>query len=276
MTQVDYKLFHEHYEVFDEEILDGCYFTSEKGIFDSYIRKYAKIKQESKGALRTLAKLFLNNLYGKMASNTESSFKFAILKEDGALSYIQVEEFNKKPGFIPVGSAITSYARNFTIRHAQKNYHPHEKRGFIYADTDSIHCNLHPDELIDIKVHDTAFNCWKLESYWDTAIFARQKTYIEHITHEDGEAIERPYYNIKCAGMTKKCKNLLIQSITGDYEKEESEYTKAEHEFLYYSDGTKKKRKLTDFKVGLEVPCKLSPKNINGGILLVETTYKMH
>ena len=275
MTGIDYTLFSEHYNIYDLEILDGCYFASEKGIFDNYIRKYAKIKQESKGAMRTLAKLFLNNLYGKMASNTESSFKFAVLKDDGALGYIQIEEFNKKPGYIACGSAITSYARNFTIRHAQENYYTDSDHGFIYADTDSIHCNLRPDELKGIKVHDTAFNCWKLESYWDTAIFTRQKTYIEHITHEDCNKIEKPYYNIKCAGMTAKCKSLFMQSLTGDYEKQEEEYSKAEHDFLYYKDGRKKRRKLTDFKVGLEIPCKLAPKNINGGILLVETTYTM-
>ena len=276
MTQIDYKLFTEHYEIYDLQILDGCYFTSEKGIFDSYIRKYAEIKKTSKGAMRTLAKLFLNNLYGKMASNTESSFKFAILKDDDSLGYIQIEEFNKKPGYIACGSAITSYARNFTIRHAQENYYPDSEHGFIYADTDSIHCNLRPDELVGIKVHDTDFNCWKLESYWDKAIFARQKTYIEHITHEDGEKIQAPYYNVKCAGMTKECKSLFIQSLTGEYEKEEQEYSKEAHDFLYYSDGRKKRRKLTDFHKGLEVPGKLTPKNINGGILLTETTYTMN
>ena len=57
----------------DFEILDGCYFNSAIGIFDRYIEKYKKIKLESKGAKRELAKLFLNNLYGKMASSTDSS-----------------------------------------------------------------------------------------------------------------------------------------------------------------------------------------------------------
>ena len=33
---------------------------------------------------------------------------------------------------------------------------------------------------------------------------------------------------------------------------------------------------LTDFKVGLEIDGKLLPKQIKGGTLLVETTFKIH
>lgn len=88
--------------------------------FDKYIDKYRKIKMESEGAVRTLAKLFLNNLYGKMASSPDSSFKVASVKEDGSLTFRVVHQEDKKPGYIAVGSAITSYAREFTIRAAQK------------------------------------------------------------------------------------------------------------------------------------------------------------
>lgn len=269
MTCTDYKLFLEHYTPVDFEILDGCWFESEIGIFDKYIDKYKKIKLESKGALRTLAKLFLNNLYGKMASNTDSSFKFPYLKEDGSVGFSIVQENNKKPGFIPVGSAITSYARNFTIRAAQANYYGTDKRGFIYADTDSIHCDLQPDEIKGIKVHDKNFCCWKLESSWDVGYFVRQKTYIEHVVAEDLEPIEEPYYNIKCAGMPDKCKKLFDLSMRGYEPKESDKYKENELKFL------EKKRTIEDFKEGLVVPGKLLPKRIKGGVLLVETSYEM-
>lgn len=269
LTMTDYILFREHYNVIDFEILDGCYFAAMPGLFDTYIEKYKKLKLESKGAMRELAKLFLNNLYGKMASNTDSSFKLAYVKEDKTVGYMPVTENDKTPGYIPVGSAITSYARNFTIRAAQKNYHGKEEPGFIYADTDSIHCDLAPSELKDIPVHDKNFCCWKLESCWDVAIFARQKTYIEHVVQENCEDVEKPYYNIKCAGMPQKCKNLFELSMNGYTEEEGDGYTEEEKEFL------RVKRDLTDFKVGLCVPGKLMPKRIRGGTLLVETTYEM-
>ena len=285
LTMTDYQLIKEHYELVDFEILDGCWFYSQIGIFDEYIDKYKKIKLESKGALRELAKLFLNNLYGKMASSTDSSFKLAYIKDDKSLGFIPIPESNKKPGYIPVGSAITSYARNFTIRAAQKNYHGVNKRGFIYADTDSIHCDLEPEEIQGIKVHDKDFCCWKLESCWDKAIFTRQKTYIEHVVKENCVPIDKPYNNIKCAGMPQKCKDLFELSLDGTaiesgyidrITNKHKDWSEEEKEFLFDKDtGKAIHRTFDDFKIGLKVPGKLRPKRIRGGVLLVETSYEM-
>lgn len=249
LTCTDYKLFREHYDVKDFEILDGCWFETEIGIFDDYVNKYKQIKMNSKGARRTLAKLFLNNLYGKMATNTNSSFKLAYLKDDGSIGFETIDQNHKKPGYIPVGSAITSYARNFTIRAAQANYYGTDKAGFIYADTDSIHCDLPADKIKGIRVDDRAFCCWKLESSWDRAVFVRQKTYIEHVTMENLEPIDKPYWNVKCAGMPERCKQVYLNEHAG--------------------------KELEDFHVGLKVKGKLLPKRIRGGVLLVETEYEM-
>lgn len=269
LTMTDYELIKEHYELVDFEIIDGCYFRSAIGIFDNYIDKYKKIKLESKGAKRELAKLFLNNLYGKMASSKNSSSKLAYIKEDKSIGFTTIISNDKKPGYIPVGSAITSYARNFTIRAAQKNFYGKDKDGFVYADTDSIHCNLPHDKIKGITVHPKDFCCWKLEASWDKALFIRQKTYIEHTTHEDLEPLDKPFYNIKCAGMPAKCKELFLRSMTGDLAREDEELTDEERDFLSV------KRELTDFDVGLVVPSKLIPKRIRGGVLLTPTTYEM-
>ena len=270
LTMTDFQLLKEHYELVDFEILDGCWFYAEIGLFDSYMEKYKTMKMNNKGALRELAKLFLNNLYGKMASSTDSSFKVAYIKDDKSLGFMACMENGKKPGYIPVGSAITSYARNFTIRAAQKNYHGKDKPGFIYADTDSIHCDIPWNTVSGVNIHDKNFCCWKPESCWDVAIFTRQKTYIEHVVQENLQDIDKPYYNIKCAGMPKKCKNLFELSMQGfTPDENDTDYTDEEKEFLSH------KRKLGDFTIGLSVPGKLRPKRIRGGILLVETPYKM-
>lgn len=269
VTMTDYKLMLKHYELVDFEILDGCWFYSMKGIFDNYINHYAEIKMNSKGAKRTEAKLFLNNLYGKLASSSNSSFKVAYVKEDESIGFYIVPANNKKVGHIATGSAITSYARNFTITAAQKNYYGVDKAGFIYADTDSIHCDLPADKIKGITVDPVKFCCWKLESSWDTAIFTRQKTYIEHITHNDLIPVDEPYNDIKCAGMPQKCKDLFNKSMQGYEVKESDNYTQSELKFLAT------KRDYSDFKVGLRVPGKLLPKRIKGGVLLVDTTYEM-
>ena len=119
----------------------------------------------------------------------------------------------------------------------------------FYADTDSIHCDLKPEQIKGIKVDERAFCCWKLESSWDNAKFIRQKTYIEHITAEDLVPVDEPYYNIKCAGMPDRCKKKYLADNEG-------------HE-------------LANFKIGLKVHGKLIPKRIRGGVLLVETDYEM-
>lgn len=269
MTQTDFRLLVDHYDLVDFEILDGCYFTSAIGIFDKYINKYKEIKINSKGAQRELAKLFLNNLYGKMASSTISNFKVAYVKDDKSIGFYTQTANDKEPGYIAVGSAITSYARNFTIRAAQMNYYGADKDGFIYADTDSIHCSLPPEKIVGIKVHPTNFCCWKLESCWDIGFFVRQKTYVEHVIAEDCETIEKPYYNVKCAGMPERCKNLFLHSLEGYTLDASDGYSEEEQKFL------KTKRKLEDFNIGLRVPGKLLPKRIRGGVLLVETTYEM-
>ena len=279
LTETDFKLIQEHYYLYNCEILDGCYFRSAVGIFDEYIDKYKEIKIKSKGAIREIAKLFLNNLYGKMATSTDASFKVAILKDDKSLGYITIIKNDKKPGYIPIGSAITSYARNFTIRAAQKNYYGIKKPGFIYADTDSIHCDLLPEQIKGIKVDDTAFCCWKLESCWDKAVFLRQKTYAEHITHENLKEKPNPYWTIKCAGMPEFCKDLFLLSIN-EYTAKiinsdwldlvDDEYkTASAIEFL------SKTRTIKDFNYNLSVPGKLLPKHIDGGLILEDTIYTM-
>lgn len=270
LTQMDFELLKKHYELVDLEILDGCWFYTEPDIFDEYIDKYKRIKLTSKGAKKEEAKLFLNNLYGKMASSTNSSFKIAYLKEDQSLGYYTVVQYNKKAGYIPIGSAITSYARNFTIKAAQENFYGSDKPGFIYADTDSIHCDLDVDQVKGIDIHDKNFCCWKIESYWDEGYFVRPKTYIEHVTHVDGKEVDN-FYSVTCAGMPDRCKKLFLRSMQGDLYDADKDKGISRDEIKFLS----KKRNIEDFNIGLEVPSKLLPKNIKGGVVLKETTYKM-
>lgn len=261
LSRPDYELFLQHYDVFDMTIYDGMYFTTMIGLFDDYIDHYKHIKENSTGAVRELAKLFLNNLYGKFAANTDSSFKVLEKGEFGNL-IARIEPENKKaPGYIPIGSAVTSYARCFTIRAAQKNYDR-----FIYADTDSLHLEGSAKPK-GIKIHDTDFNAWKIENTFHTGFYVRQKTYIE-VTNDEKYIKDNGHpYIIKCAGMPQRCKDLLIKSFQGEHTIDHM--TADEEEFL------KVKRSIEDFNIGLKVPSKLRPVQIAGGIILVPTTYEM-
>lgn len=273
LTMVDWELIQEHYHLADTKIICGMWFNTRIGIFDNYINIYREIKMNNKGAKRTEAKLFLNNLYGKMASSPDSNYKLAYMKEDSVIGFNTVEAHDKKAGYIPVGAAITAYARRFTIRAAQANYD-----NFIYADTDSIHCACKPEEVKGIKVHPSAFCCWKTESTWDEGIFVRQKTYIEHVIEEDLEPIENPYYNVKAAGLPAKSNYLLNKSL--DYNKtgeliindnEQVSYKITEEDIKWI----KQKRSPESFKRGLVIPGSLKQKRIKGGVILYEKDYVM-
>lgn len=239
MTHIDFELFLSHYEVYDMQILDGCWFYAVKGIFDDYINKYMEIKMNSKGAKRTEAKLFLNNLYGKLSTSDDSSYRIPFLDSDsGSLKMELIEEHEKAVFDISKGSYVTAYARYFEITHAQQNYD-----AFVYADTDSLH--ILGEEAVGIEEHPTELLHWKKESEWSSGIFLRQKTYAEFVRVEDGEKVE-PHWEIKCAGMPDSCKRNFIAT-----------------------------HPITDFKFGLKVPGKLMPKLIPGGTLLIEKEYTL-
>lgn len=264
LTCTDYYLMLEHYDIYSLEVLDGCYFGVMSGswLFRKYINKYKEIKMTSKGAKRQLAKLFLNNLYGKLATSDNSSFKYVTLKDD-LLHFKTIPQFEKSVIYIPIGSAITSYAREFTIRSAQENY-----KIFVYADTDSIHCVGDVKDVKGVTIDDAEFSCWKHECDWDTGYFTRQKTYIEHVVSS-----KEPYYDVKCAGMNQRCKDLYLTSLLGEpygsLKEDDDVLRDAEKEFL------ETRRTLNDFDVGLSIPSKLSPKRMKGGIVLVNTTFTM-
>ena len=274
VTKTDWELINEQYDLSDTEVLDGCWFYTEIGLFDEYVNKYAEIKMKSTGAKRTISKLFLNNLYGKYATSTDASYKVPYLK-DGVVHFYDEECIEiKKAGYIPIGSAITSYSRAFTIRACQKNYD-----NFVYADTDSMHLLCTPDEVVGAPEDPVKFNHWKYEACWDEAIFVRAKTYIEHVTHENRDEVDS-YYNVKCAGMPDRAKANFVAKLTHEpleddiekYEKEigVSRLNDAEIRFHKLPKFT-----LSDFKIGLEVPGSLKPKRIKGGIVLLNGNYYM-
>lgn len=269
LTCADYELLLEHYDLYDTEYLEGLYFNCISGIFDKYIEYYKEIKDNSEGALREIAKYFLNNLYGKFATRTDSSYKVPFLRPDGIVGFETIEEHDKTPGYIPVGSMITSYARCFTIRAAQKNYYGVDKPGFIYADTDSLHLDLSIDKIKGVIIHENNLCTWKNEAEWEEAIFIRQKTYIE---------IVKGKVNITCAGMQDRCKKLLEYSINETYyqehksEEDEHIISKLNEDQI---DFIKQKRTLRDFKVGLQIPGALKAKRVRGGVILYDDIFTL-
>lgn len=261
LTKPDLLLLKEHYEIEELTVIDGCWFEGAKGLFDDYINYWFRVKTESKDKVhRTIAKLMLNNLYGKFATNDDSSYMEPYIFDD-IVALNPVEEHQKPTVNIAIGSMVTAYARYFTITHAQKNFD-----NFIYADTDSLHMLDHGGLFVDIVEDDKALLTWKNESEWSSAKFIRQKTYLEFIRKEDSVKV-KPYWNIKCAGMPEASKRRFLDThpIT-DFDFFEEGRKK--HSYKGYSTSIKTRR-------GVYVSGKLQSKRIKGGVVLVENYYTL-
>lgn len=174
MTNVDYDLYMEHYDMDIISYGGGWAFKGAVGMFDSYIDKWSKIKAESTGGLREIAKLHLNGLYGKFGSRLDVTGKIPVLK-DGVVRFVRGRQQIKPPVYTAIAVFTTAYARAITIRAAQASYPV-----FAYADTDSLHllCDEVPES---IDVHKTRMGAWKFEYAFNEAFFVRPKLYVERL-----------------------------------------------------------------------------------------------
>lgn len=178
VTNVDWKLYQDHYDIDILGYGGGWAFHATLGMFADYIAKWSKIKAESSGAKRELAKLMLNALYGKFASNPNVTGKIPKLVND-QVNLIRGSEETRPPVYTAVGVFITSWARDLTIRAAQANY-----AVFAYADTDSLHLFL--DEAPDtLEIHPSKLGAWKLEYTFTSAYYIRAKAYMEQIDEDN-------------------------------------------------------------------------------------------
>lgn len=283
MCETEYKLFREHYKVFGYEALDYLVFDCIDGetMFGEYVKKFAEMKikaaQEKNPSKKQIAKLCLNSLYGRMATNTCSSWKEIYFDED-IIRFRVHPEFKKKTVSISVGACITAEARNFTITAAQQNYFEGEDRGWVYSDTDScFFVDMYPDEVKGITYDKAKFNCWDFEiSRGVAARMCKQKTYCVVATEESFEPVldkqGNPSYNIvvKAAGLNSAAKDVLKEC----FELEEGETKTIEF------NGNKQyeicKLYLNDFKPGFElIGANLKSRQCKGGIVLGRSDFKL-
>lgn len=194
LTSVDLKLFLDHYDVWNLEYISGYRFKGVVGMFKDYIDYWMHIKETTTGALRQLAKLMLNSLYGKFATNPKARKKIPMLDHDGIVRYTLDEPELREPVYTAMGCFITAYAREKTIRSAQSVYDR-----FIYADTDSLHL-IGQEAPESLEIHPTKLGAWKNEGIFTDSKYLRAKTYMETV---DGVT------KVTCAGMPDNVKALV-------------------------------------------------------------------
>jgi hypothetical protein len=171
-TNVDLELWQDHYDLDIHSYNGGWMFEGISGLFVEYIDKWMEVKANNDGGLRTIAKLQLNSLYGKFATNPNVTPKIPVMVEDVVKLVLGAEE-TRDPVYTAMGVFITAYARDVTVRAAQENYDV-----FAYADTDSLHL-LTDSDPITLEVDSQKLGAWKFEYAFESARFIRAKAYME-------------------------------------------------------------------------------------------------
>ena len=172
VTNVDLELWSKHYHMDIISYNGGWSFKGAVGFFKDYIDKWMEVKETTEGGRRAIAKLHLNSLYGKFATNPNVTGKYPVLENDIVKLRMGQDE-TRNPVYTAMGVFITAYARQLTLNAAQDNWEV-----FAYADTDSLHLltDEHPSTL---DIHKSRMGAWDHEGNFSKAIYMRPKAYCE-------------------------------------------------------------------------------------------------
>lgn len=255
MSDAEFKLFTEQYDINAFKFLKAIEYNAEIGLFDDFIDYWYGIKESSKGALKQLAKLMLNSLYGKFATSLEGDSMEAHLgytdkggkyHDDGVVHYTHLAE-ERKGVYIPVGAMVTAYARCDLVRGIQANWD-----NFLYCDTDSLHLKGLP-RGIPITKKDIC--TWGIEGTFNRAKYIRQKTYFE-VDNRGGRTV-------RCAGLPRS----VVKEVDGKIVRVGArELVNFDNFDIHYDFASPD----SPFK-----GCKLRRQTIKGGVILVPTDFQI-
>lgn len=224
-----------------EKILDVHYFH-EVVDFADYIGEFYKKRLAAKAsgdkAGDIFAKIFMNSLYGKFASDPENYHEYVIATEksiatheaEGFIAYqpwggrtlcwrkLPVEKhryFN-----VATAASITGFVRAYLLRSM------HKVRGSIYCDTDSIAA-----ENISALPLGTALGEWKLELECDEYAVAGKKLYAFRAASDCGD-YKKGQYKIACKGVKLDAAEIIKAARGGivEYQPEVPTYSVARGE----------------------------------------------
>lgn len=235
LTSVDLELFKAHYDILFIEYVGGYKFKATDNIFRDYIDYWAEIKANSTGGARQLAKLMLNSLYGKFATNPKKQNKIPIFANNEVSLSLTDPTFDE-PVYTALGAFITARARAYTITNSQRLY-----KYWVYSDTDSMYLTGITEEEASkyLDIHPSKLGAWKVEHHFTRGKWLRPKTYILKSVEDD--------LSITCAGMPDNIKQDIL------------------------ANGEERAFEMFDY--GAKFKGKLIPKRVKGGVILFNTEF---
>lgn len=190
LTSVEIELLFESYDVDDIVYHGGWKFRECTDLFKKFVQHWSFEKETSKAACEqinyTIAKSFLNSLYGKFGSRTSGRQAYPILDEEGIVRYKATGRLHRNSVYSPIALFCTAYARCDLIRTIQilreYGFKKYGRDVYVYSDTDSIVTTLPVADLAElddlIELDDSKMGSWKLEKIFAKAKFLHAKCYM--------------------------------------------------------------------------------------------------
>ena len=200
ITNVDYRLIKENYDIYYFEIEEAVKYNAVRGLPAKFIREWYKIKTDAgkngDNALKIFAKLVLNSLYGKFGSNTIfDEYDYAFNEETERISVVNTGVSKSKTVFyLPWAVWTTSYARLLITRAINALGWDN----VCYTDTDSLHVHgldaatcVKRLNSVGINVGPVELGDFKLETkHRINGVYIKNKWYA-HAYAEDGEGYKK-------------------------------------------------------------------------------------
>lgn len=248
----EFILWMEQYDVLAFEFVEAYEYNKRIGLFDNFIDYWYNIKRTTSGAEKQLAKLMLNNLYGKFATADEAVNMNPYMDDTGKIKYASTTS-RVNTVHMPVGSFVTCYARCKLTRAIQANF-----EHFLYCDTDSVHMDIPVDEAQGMVFTKDDVGTWGVENEFVKGKYLRQKTYLETMT--DGT---NTWNEVRCAGLPKSKKVEIDGKVQMVGPRELVTYDNFSFEYDWGAPESPFKN------------CKLRRRVIKGGVELVPADFKI-
>lgn len=171
MTDIDWQLVCENYDLMILEWKGGLKFYGQKGMFDEYVNKWGERKRHNDSGQRMMAKMMLNSLIGKFGMKTRRR-NLIPQWEDGKIVYDESRIKLSQGIYTPVAAWINAYGRRELVQAIKANH-----GRVVYCDTDSMHL-LGTGDPNGIIMDDNAFGAWKVEKRFNECMHIREKSYM--------------------------------------------------------------------------------------------------
>ena len=192
MTNIDYEMFVENYDIENIRFNGGYKFKAYTGLFTKYMEYWNDLKIKSKlhsnYSMLQASKKMMNALYGKFGVKTKNMLKQPYTDKKGMVHFETYKHKDRRSAYTPVALFTTAYGRQNVVNTALKirewSMKKYGEDFYVYSDTDSCSFRVKNEEedIEDIKkvinIHKYQLGAWKIEHRYKRAKYIRGKTYI--------------------------------------------------------------------------------------------------